>query len=77
MPHTDPICPLCSPLCTRHEYRKIKRPFPPTARANSVDHPVLPGTTPRRASASSSAVMPAARRAADGGGVALPLRASA
>jgi hypothetical protein len=34
----------------RQEYRKIKRPFPPTARAHPVAHPALPGTTTRRAS---------------------------
>jgi hypothetical protein len=32
------------------EYRKIKRPFPPTARAHPVAHPAPPGTTTRRAS---------------------------
>jgi hypothetical protein len=28
-----------------YEYRKIKRPFPPTARAHPVAHPAPPGTT--------------------------------
>ncbi len=37
------------------EYRKIKRPFPPTARAHPVAHPAPPGTTSRRASTRAAA----------------------
>src|SRR6266540_6961156 len=37
------------------EYRKIKRPFPPPARAHPVAHPAPPGTTSRRASAREAA----------------------
>ena len=37
-------------LARGEEYRRIKRPFPPTARAHPVAHPAPPGTTTRRAS---------------------------
>jgi hypothetical protein len=43
------------------EYRKIKRPFPPTARAHPVAYPAPLGTTSRRASAREAAWQ-AARR---------------
>ena len=54
------------------EYRKIKRPFPPTART----HPAPPGATPSRTSAREAArqaarrQLPAARTAQSGEGAA-------
>ena len=57
---------------TPKEYRKIKRPFPPTARAHPVAHPAPPGTTTRRASTREAAwawqaVRSSPRRAASEG----------
>jgi hypothetical protein len=42
-------------MSRREEYRKIKRPFPPTARAHPVAHPAPPGATPSRTSAREAA----------------------
>ena len=56
-------------MSRREEYRKIKRPFPPTARAHPVARPAPPGATPSRTSAREAARQaarypPAPRRAA-------------
>jgi hypothetical protein len=44
------VCPGDVNTVLKVEYRKIKRPLPPTARAHPVAHPAPPGTTTRRAS---------------------------
>src|SRR5438105_15500122 len=59
---TAPLAPPFLPIAKARgisedldEYRKIKRPFPPTARAHPIAHPAPPGTTSRRASAREAA----------------------
>jgi DNA-binding Lrp family transcriptional regulator len=49
----------------REEYRKIKRPFPPTARAHPVA-PRAPGRLPNPAPGGWPCALPAARRPQDG-----------